>query len=127
MVENNGNDNGNDQPLEPADNRKNLRTPLIVLKVKLDDGNKTFFGYAKNLGRSGLFIATVNPQEPGCRFHIEVPLPDPINRNITCDCEVVWKRQYTRGGPYEPGMGLKFLNMPEAMAQLIDEWAAASG
>ena len=108
------------------DKRKNLRAPLIVLKVKLDDGNKAFFGYAKNISRSGLFIATVNPKEPGSTFRIEIPLPEPINHKIQCEAEVVWKRYYTRGGPNEPGMGMKFNNMPEHLAELIDLWVQSA-
>ncbi|MFO7982153.1 MAG: PilZ domain-containing protein [Desulfuromonadales bacterium] len=113
------------QEREP-DKRRTLRAPLIVLKVKLDDGDKAFFGYAKNISRSGLFIATVNPKEPGSTFHIEIPLPEPINHKIQCEAEVVWKRYYTRGGPHEPGMGMKFKNMPEHLAELIDLWVQSA-
>ncbi|NIQ95978.1 MAG: pilus assembly protein PilZ [Desulfuromonadales bacterium] len=120
------NDGENSLPEKDPDKRRDLRTPLIVLKVKLDDGNKAFFGYAKNISRSGLFIATVNPKEPGSTFHIEIPLPDPINRSVQCEAEVIWKRHYTRGGPYEPGMGLKFNGMPDHMAELIDLWAQSA-
>ncbi len=105
-----------------ADQRKNLRSPLLILKVKLDDGDRTFFGYAKNISKSGLFIATVNPHEPGSRFQIEVPLPEPMRTSVQCGAEVVWKRHYTRGGPYEPGMGLRFLDLPQGVAESIDGW-----
>lgn len=111
------------QPERPvADKRKNLRSPLLILKVKFDDGDKVFFGYAKNISKSGLFIATVNPQEPGSRFQIEVPLPEPLSSSVQCEAEVVWKRHYTRGGPYEPGMGLRFLDLSDEVADSIDEW-----
>lgn len=102
--------------------RKALRAPLIVLRVKLDDGRKSFFGYAKNISRSGLFIATVNPRDPGERFQVELTLPAPLGHNVQCACEVVWKRLYTKGSPYEPGMGLRFLELPEEMAAAIDSW-----
>ncbi len=115
---------GQEQP--KGDKRRNLRTPLIILKVKIDDGRKAFFGYAKNISRSGLFIATVNPQEPGSRFRVEVPLPAPIRKQVECECEVVWKRLYTRGGPLEPGMGLKFLDMSPEIQKTIQEWVDAT-
>jgi uncharacterized protein (TIGR02266 family) len=115
------------QPERPvADKRKNLRSPLLILKVKIDDGDKVFFGYAKNISKSGLFISTVNPQEPGSLFKIEVPLPEPLNSSVQCEAEVVWKRHYTRGGPYEPGMGLRFLDISDEVADSIDEWIKSS-
>lgn len=106
----------------PAHQRKSLRAPLIVLRVKLDDGRKSFFGYAKNISRSGLFIATVNPRDPGEQFQVELTLPAPISHNVQCTCEVVWKRLYSKGSPYEPGMGLRFLELPDAMADALDSW-----
>jgi len=122
------NDNGNEQPAQsPADQRKHLRSPLIVLRVKLDDGRKSFFGYAKNISRSGLFIASVSPKEPQERFQVELSLPAPINRSVQCTCEVVWKRPYSKGAPHEPGMGLRFLDLPEEVAVAIDRWIQSAG
>jgi uncharacterized protein (TIGR02266 family) len=109
----------------PAHQRKALRAPLIVLQVKLDDGRKSFFGYAKNISRSGLFIGTTNPREPGERFQVELSLPAPLGHNVRCACEVVWKRLYSKGSSYEPGMGLRFLELPEEMAKAIDGWVSA--
>lgn len=107
-----------------AHQRKSLRAPLIVLRVKLDDGRKSFFGYAKNISRSGLFIATVNPRDPGERFDVEMTLPAPLGHSVQCACEVVWKRLYRKGSPHEPGMGLRFLELPEEMAEAIDRWVS---
>jgi len=98
----------------------------LILKVRIDDGDKVFFGYAKNISKSGLFIATVNPHDPGSRFQIEVPLPEPLGVSVQCEAEVVWKRHYTRGGPYEPGMGLKFLDISTELSGSIDDWVKGS-
>ena len=55
-----------DQP--KGDQRKKLRSPLLILKVRVEDGGgKAFFGYAKNISRSGIFIASTNPRAPGSR------------------------------------------------------------
>lgn len=109
----------------PADSRKHLRSPLLVLRIKLDDGRKSFFGYAKNISRSGFFIASVNPREPGERFQVELVLPAPLLRVVQCTCEVVWKRHFSKNALHEPGMGLKFLDMPEETAEAIDRWIKA--
>jgi uncharacterized protein (TIGR02266 family) len=110
-----------------ADARKNLRAPLMVLRVRVDDGRKVFFGYAKNISRSGLFISTTNPREPGTCFQVEVPLPAPVHRKLLCTCEVVWKRDFTANALYEPGMGLKFLDLPESQAEEIHRWILNRG
>jgi len=105
-----------------ADKRKNLRSPLLTLRVRLDDGRKVFFGYTKNISRSGMFIASVNPKTPGEIYQVEIPLPSPICRTVECACEVVWNRHYDRKSPYEPGMGLKFVGLSEEVAAEIDRW-----
>jgi hypothetical protein len=106
----------------PPDQRKTLRAPLIVLRVKVDEGGKSFFGYARNISRSGLFIPATSPREPGSRFVIEIHLPAPVERTVQCTCEVVWQRQFSRKSKYDPGMGLKFIDLPEEIATAIDAW-----
>lgn len=115
------------QPGPPAsppqqDQRRQLRVPMIVEKIPCGDGHKTFFGYASNISCGGVFIATVNPREPGDQFdlHMTLPASEPIT--LQCRCEVVWKRHFKRGGKYVPGMGLRFLDLtPESTARL-DRW-----
>ena len=113
----------NEAPLaSQGDLRGNFRSPLLVLKVRLEDGGKVFFGYGKNISRSGMFITTINPREPGARFEVEIPLPAPIRRTIQCNCEVVWKREFSKRSRYEPGMGMKFIDMPADAAAAIEQW-----
>ena len=105
-----------------ADKRKNLRSPLLTLRVKLDDGGKVFFGYTKNISRSGMFISSINPKPQGEVYQVEIPLPAPINQTIQCACEVVWTRHFEKKSLYEPGMGLKFCGLSEDVAATIDRW-----
>lgn len=107
---------------EQKSQRNNLRAPLIVEKIPCEDGQKTFFGYAKNISRGGLFISTVKPREPGDRFTIEITLPMPKKLTVRCLCEVIWKRHFERKSPFEPGMGLKFVDLPEETADQVDQW-----
>lgn len=102
--------------------RKHLRSPMIVLNVVNAGGSKSFFGYGKNISRGGMFIGTVNPREPGTRFCLEIPLPAPLLKVVQCECEVVWNRQFSKDSTLEPGMGLKFLDLPEEDAEFIDRW-----
>lgn len=102
--------------------RRATRAPLIVEKIPCGDGQKTLFGYAKNISRGGLFIATVKPREPGEEFVIELTLPTEPKHTLRCRCEVVWKRHFQRKDSNEPGMGLRFLDLAVADGDKIDAW-----
>ncbi|HEX9777735.1 MAG TPA: PilZ domain-containing protein [Geopsychrobacteraceae bacterium] len=103
--------------------RRDLRAPLIVQKIKIEDGQKVFFGYSKNISQSGMFIASINPLDPGVQVDVEIPLPSDQNKCIRCRCEVIWKRRFSKKSIYEPGMGLKFIDMPEDLATELARWA----
>jgi len=110
---------------EQKNKRRTTRSPLIVEKIPIEDGYKTLFGYAKNISRGGLFISTVKPREPGEHFTIEFTLPlDPPHR-IRCQSEVVWKRLFQKKDKYEPGMGLRFVDLDDADGKKIGEWVDA--
>ena len=109
-----------DRPV--ADLRKNLRAPLIIQKVHIDGARPAFFGYSKNISKSGMFIATTNPIEPGERINLEIPLPPPLKGSVRCCCEVVWKRPFGTHLPFEPGMGMKFIDMPAEISAQLDQW-----
>jgi len=106
----------------PPDRRRDLRAPLITLKIQVEGEKKVFFGYAKNISCSGLFIATASPRNPGDRFSLEIPLPPPINRQVRVNCEVIWKRSFSARSSQEPGMGLKFLDLDQETAQALEDW-----
>ncbi|HSG05492.1 MAG TPA: PilZ domain-containing protein [Nitrospiria bacterium] len=109
-------------PQKKADSRKNLRAPLMVLKVAEEVGGRNrLFGYAKNISCSGLFIQSVNPREPGDCFTISFEVPE-ANISVTCRCEVVWKRHLKRKVALEPGYGIRFLDVNEIQATAIDAW-----
>ncbi len=108
-----------------ASKRRRLRTPLIVLQTSEQSERRAFFGYAKNLSMGGMFIASINPPPPGRKFNIEFVVPS-LGQSIKCTTEVVWNRTYSNRGKYEPGMGMRFLDIPKDMASAIDKWANAA-
>jgi len=113
-----------DTPPTPtkANQRKNLRAPLMTLKIRMDDDQKVFFGYTKNLSSSGMFVATLKPLEPGQRIKVEIPLPAPLNLKLQCTCEVVWVRSFEKKSTYDPGAGFKFVDLDPAVAETINSW-----
>jgi len=113
-------ENSNVSPLR-TDRRKNLRKQLLVLKIKGEDEKGVFFGYAKTLSTGGMFITTITPKKKGEEFKISFSMPgDP--EQISCDCEVIWVREYDPKLKQEPGMGIKFRGLDEAIAARIDRW-----
>jgi hypothetical protein len=116
-----GNRDAEPQSTILADHRVPLPAPITVLKRDENGGPKTFFGYAKNISRSGMMIGATSPKEPGSRYVLEIPIPA-LDLVATCTCEVVWKREWAKQECNEPGMGLRFLDLPEEIASAIDNW-----
>lgn len=107
-----------------AASRRLLRPPVIVRRVRPGDEYRNFLGYAANISSGGLFITAAVPREPGDRFQVEIPLPHPLSRKIRCTCEVVWSRPWSEGIDLEPGMGVRFLDLPAEEVDAIGRWAA---
>ena len=106
--------------------RRSVRTPLIVLRLRVKEDRQTFFGYAKNISRGGLFISATSPKELGSRFNLEIPLPKPLDRTVRSTCEVVWRRPWSKGSTLEPGMGMRFLDLPAEEGETINRWIEES-
>ena len=106
----------------PADRRRNLRSPLLALKVRIEEGDRCFFGYTKNISRSGMFVATLQTLPPESEVPVSLHLPPPIDRHLECRCVVVWNRTYKPDSPYEPGVGLRFVGLDEKMESAINAW-----
>ena len=105
-----------------ADARTNFRSPLIIQKVLIAGEPPAFFGYSKNISKSGMFIATGNTIEAGQEITLEFQLPAPLTGTARCKCEVVWKRPQGSHLPFEPGMGMRFVDMPDEISTQLDDW-----
>ncbi|HCY10722.1 MAG: hypothetical protein A2V21_309945 [Deltaproteobacteria bacterium GWC2_55_46] len=104
-----------------SDRRKNLRKQLLVLKIRGEDTRGVFFGYAKTISRGGMFIGSVNPRKVGEEFDITFNLSE-IGREIKCRCVVVWSREYDSMTKQEPGMGIKFIDLPDEIREELEEY-----
>ena len=111
------------KPQKNADRRRYLRDPIIVFKVTEENSRHHLFGYAKDISRGGLFIASINPRHPGEMFHIAFQIPK-SDIKVRCQCEVIWIRKYTPGSKLEPGYGIRFLDLPEDVAVAINDWVS---
>ena len=120
MASGNGYDD-KDYVLLRGSRRKDLRSQLLVLKVKGEDNRGVFFGYAKTIGRGGMFISSVNPRDVGKEIEI-IFTPPGYGGQVRCRCEVVWRRGFDPGFKQEPGMGIRFLDINPDVADSIDTW-----
>jgi Tfp pilus assembly protein PilZ len=105
-----------------ADARTKLRAPMIIQKILIDGDCPSFFGYIENISKSGIFIASTNPILPGEQINLTFQLPPPLKGTVCCICEVVWKRPLGSHLPFEPGMGMKFIDLPDVTGRQIDNW-----
>jgi len=110
---------------ELVNNRKNLRVHILVTHVRARTESKIFFGYAKNISGTGMFIQSINPKEPGEQFEVEFSLPgddEVMNSHVV----VVWNQGYTKDLiKNSPGMGLKFLGINPDFSEKIERWVKA--
>ena len=106
-----------------SDRRKNLRKQLLVLKIRGSDDKGAFFGYAKDIGRGGMFISTVSPRDVGEEFEISFKTPLK-GREVRCICTVAWMRGFDPKFKEEPGMGIRFLDLDIEARDEIAEWVS---
>ena len=103
-----------------AERRVHTRSHVLVTRAKIGDERKYFFGYARDVSRSGVFVKIVTPKNPGEVFRVEFTLPR-ADFTIKCMAEVVWSRS-SPDAHKEPGMGMRFIDLDPLMQDKIDEW-----
>lgn len=90
------------------DKRREPRIP-IQLKVDVESPNNHYlFEYSTNLSQNGIFIQTMDPEQPGTLVNIQFSLPD--NHIIRTRGEVIWVNSVEEVED-EPGMGIKFIGI----------------
>ena len=104
-----------------ADRRVNPRSPIVVREARCISGIDVFFGYACNIGRGGVFIATPKKRGVGEVHEIQFVLPG-LERTFRCRARVVWLRRYRHDSLDSPGFGLEFIDLPEEDGLAIEAW-----
>ena len=71
-----------------------------------------------NLSEGGMYLRTLNPLDEGTLIHVKFTLPhDPIALNL--DAEVVRSVPLADHLDVEPGMGLRFVDVPDSVPPLL--------
>ncbi|MFH2219969.1 MAG: TIGR02266 family protein [Pseudomonadota bacterium] len=76
---------------------------------------------AGNLSVGGLFIKTEKPYNKGDQFMLDLQLPE-ISQTLSVSCEVAWSREGYDISQNPPGMGVKFIEMPDKDRQILSEY-----
>ena len=104
-----------------GDKRRDPRSQISATQVRMGEEWEYFYGYAKNISRSGLFVYTVRPLNVGDVFNIEFTLPD-TEIAVKCAARVVWERSYHQADTHGPRMGIQFSNLDPETAGRLDQW-----
>lgn len=96
--------------------RKHRRVELKV-RCWCTGGGTTLYVNILNASLGGLFVRTYTPFSPGDRISVLWKFPGGSSAHKVT-AQVVWRRENGRhrveqGTPLPPGMGLKFLDLPE--------------
>jgi type IV pilus assembly protein PilZ len=96
-----------------SEKRKTKRVDLM-LKVDCQYEGNFLFENATNISEHGIFIETREPKLPGTMINLRFQLPEGEKR-IDVLGEVIWVNPYRPGSgkDYNPGMGIRFVNLNE--------------
>ena len=100
------------------ENRSSPRLP-ISMEVVYQRGNKFITSYLYNLSRSGAYIQTPDPLDPGTQIDISFRIPrlgDSFHVMVT----VTWNQGPERS--FRPGMGVRFDKMSAEDRQRLDDF-----
>ena len=101
--------------------RVNPRAPVPNIPVYRVGEKKSFFGLAKNVSRSGVYIDNHIPCLDGDMHMLELTLPQ-SGITIRCNTRVVWcksTKQYLDGSYVR---GMKFEDISPDTADEVDRW-----
>lgn len=107
-------------PPNPADRRTAPRHEL-ELEVGFETDHNFYTGLTQDISTGGLFVATSELRRVGERIKVKFKLPNQV-APIEVETEVRWIREHRPGSGLEPGMGLRFVNLPPEMQKHINSF-----
>ncbi len=108
------------------DRRKYTRISVMIADIIGESKGQTLkFEKTRNISRGGLFIQTEHPLPLGQTFTLDFFLSE-IKTHVRCRAEVMWSRPPSPSETRESGMGIRFLDLDEAIRNKIDEWISTT-
>jgi uncharacterized protein (TIGR02266 family) len=94
-----------------------------TLKTSVHFGSESNFytGFTQDVSAGGLFVATHNVVPMGTVIDLVFSIPDK-GPPITVQGEVRWAAEYNPSSDCSPGLGLRFVDLPEENRARIENW-----
>src|SRR5689334_10017480 len=105
----------------PGENRRRQDRYSVELDISLESEHNFYAGFVENLSGSGLFIATHVVRPIGSHVEFSISMGD-SGEPIKGLGEVRWIRQFSETSDAHPGMGLRFIELPEGERRRIEEF-----
>lgn len=103
------------------DNRRRAPRFSVDLDVTMSSDHNFYNGFAENISSGGLFVATHVRRPKGDRLEIVINIPG-HPEPIRAVGEVRWSRDYSEHSNVPPGLGVRFVELPESDAKVIENF-----
>lgn len=111
-------------PTKPSKNPRDLRDAERVdveADVTFESESNFYQGFSENISEGGLFLVTYLTRKPGETLTVRFSLPG-VERIFEVLTEVRWVRHGDSERGLRPGLGVRFLNLPDADRRTIERF-----
>jgi uncharacterized protein (TIGR02266 family) len=104
-----------------AERRTHPRFPIRI-NVDFNSEHNFYTGFTEDISEGGLFVSTYQTNFAiGDRLEMSFTLPG-HDKPFFATCEVRWVRPYNPSSDTGPGMGLRFISLPDDVTQSIQRF-----
>lgn len=98
--------------------KRSARRVPVKLRVDWKAEGTFLYENATNISEHGIFVETNDPMEPGTMIDLQFTIPD-SHKKIQVLGEVAWANPLRPEKNYNPGMGIRFVNLKEIDKEMI--------
>lgn len=112
---------------ETDNKRTDPRFGPLVIKARVDEGERHRDGYLTNVSTGGAFLAIDEPPDVGSEVDLRALMPWKLGE-LRARARVVWRNEERReegeGQPRIPGAGVAFVELTPASKKLLGDYLA---
>jgi len=114
-----------DDAIVGKEKRRSARSP-VEIKVDYRSVGRFLTDYSVNLSRTGLFVQTCLPLDPGEHVRLRLSLPE-AEAPFALDGVVKWVSKRDDDVDHPAGMGIEFLEVDEELERHVERLLARRG